>query len=135
MAVAFPRDRALRLYYLATPLFVLLDFGFGLNLRLAGLEGHPGVRVAWYGACVACALLTWRAPVLAPLVALIESAATVLALVLGVMLPYFDLVARVAADDLPAASAGGSLAEGVANLLLSGPALVVALLRRPTSAN
>jgi hypothetical protein len=35
-------------YYLATPLFAVLDFGFAMPIRAVGIES-PGLRLAYYG--------------------------------------------------------------------------------------
>lgn len=51
----------LRLYYAATVLFVLLDFGFGINVRAAFLDNAPGLRLLFYAVLFGCfALVVWR---------------------------------------------------------------------------
>jgi hypothetical protein len=78
-------------YYAASVLFLLLDFGAGLNLRLAFLEPWPNARIAYYGVCFFClALMLWR-PRWTVLVGTFESLVTLVALILGmavrVMIP------------------------------------------------
>ena len=53
--------RLLAWYYGATILFAVLDFVFGINIRVAFLEPWPALRVAYYGVCLACLAATlWR---------------------------------------------------------------------------
>lgn len=117
------------LYYWATPLFALLDLGGGVNLRLAGLEGHPGYRGAYYLLCAACAVAVWRRPGWAPGIGLVEGATTIALLILGVMVPIVTLPATLEAGG-PAAVAA-NLPEAVVNLLLSGTVWIATLYRNP----
>jgi hypothetical protein len=41
-------------------LFVLLDLGFGANLRALALESLPGWKLAYYGLCLTCGVVGWR---------------------------------------------------------------------------
>ena len=53
--------RLLGAYYAATALFLVLDYAGGVNLRVAGLDGHPVWRAAYYLFCFAClAGILWR---------------------------------------------------------------------------
>ena len=53
--------RILQAYYAATIVFLLLDYGFGLNLRIAGLEGFPELKAGYYLVIFGCFGLTlWR---------------------------------------------------------------------------
>lgn len=71
-----------RIYYLATAVFLLLDFGFGVNVRVAFLEQWPVWRLGYYLVCFGClALIVWR-PALATLVTTVESLVTLSALIL-----------------------------------------------------
>ena len=96
-------------------MFLLLDFGAGLNLRLAFLEPWPGARVAYYGICFFClALMLWR-PRWTVLVGTFESLVTLVALILGmairVMIPNNAIFAEnVSIVTLPE----------IANFLISG---------------
>jgi hypothetical protein len=77
-------ERLLTGYYGATILFVLIDFGLGVNIRAAFLEPWPGFRVAYYGFCFAClGAMIWR-PAWSTLVGTVESLVTLVALILGV---------------------------------------------------
>ncbi len=70
-------------YYAATVLFVILDYFFGVNVRVAFLEPWPAARFGYYVACIACfVLILWR-PARATFVAAFESLVTLIALILG----------------------------------------------------
>ena len=77
-------ERLLTGYYGATILFVLIDFGFGVNVRAAFLEPWPLARIAYYGFCIAClGAMIWR-PAWSTLVGTVESLVTLVALILSV---------------------------------------------------
>ncbi|MDH3548297.1 MAG: hypothetical protein OEQ16_03010 [Gammaproteobacteria bacterium] len=81
-------DRILPWYYAGTILFLLMDYGFGVNIRLAFLESVPTARLAYYGICFACfALMLWR-PAWTTLIGTFESLVTLIALI-------FAMAARV----------------------------------------
>ena len=84
-------ERLLPWYYAATAVFMLVDYGFGLNVRVAFLEPWPEARAAYYGVCFAClGLMLWR-PGWAVLIGAFESLVTLVALILSmairVMIP------------------------------------------------
>lgn len=84
-------DRILPLYYAATAFFLLLDYGFGLNVRIAFLDALPAARMAYYGICFAClGLMIWR-PSWTTFIGTFESLVTLIALIFGmavrVMIP------------------------------------------------
>lgn len=124
-----PAARLVILYYVATPLFALLDLGGGVNLRLAGLEGHTVLRVVYYLLCAACAGVAWRRPRWAPVIGLAEGTLTITLLILGVMLPIVTLPSTI--DTEGAVRLAAQLPEAVANLVLSGTVWIVSLIRNP----
>ena len=74
-------DRILPWYYAGTILFLLMDYGFGVNVRLAFLESLPIARLAYYGICFVCfALMLWR-PGWTTLIGTFESLVTLIALI------------------------------------------------------
>ena len=75
--------RILPWYYAGTAFFLLLDYGLGINVRVAFLDQLPTARVAYYGICFAClALMLWR-PGWATLIGTFESLVTLVALIFG----------------------------------------------------
>lgn len=72
----------LRIYYAATALFLLLDFGIDVNVRVAFLEPWPVWRFLYYLFCFGClGLILWRSAWTA-LVTTVESLITLTALIL-----------------------------------------------------
>ena len=109
-------------YYLATPLFALLDFGFGINVRAAFLDGQPLLKVAWYALALVCALAMARWPGRAGLVGLAESGANIALLVIGTMTAYLGAVDAALSDSVM--EPPFSPADAV-NLVVSSGALIV----------
>jgi len=82
-------------YYAATALFLALDFGFGINVRVAFLESLPGLRLGYYAVCFAClALMIWR-PAWTTAVGVIESLATLIALIFNMALRSMVVTERM----------------------------------------
>lgn len=76
-------NRMLLGYYAATFLFVALDIGLDVNVRLSFLDTAPGWRSAYYALCFACAgLMLWR-PDLSVVIGGVESIATLSALIIN----------------------------------------------------
>ena len=114
----------LLLYYAGTALFVSLDFGFDINVRAAFLEGTPGLRAGYYAVLFGCfALILWR-PAWSTLVGIVESLATIIALVVNMALR-----SMVVTDAMIETGAGFvSLAE-IINFVISGGAAYYAYAR------
>jgi hypothetical protein len=86
-------------YYWLTPAFWALDAFAGTNLRAAALEGHPGWKALYYLFCLGCGVALWLRPAWTRIVGLTESSVNILVLVLGMMVPYFQLIDRLAARE------------------------------------
>lgn len=116
--------RALTLYYAATILFLLLDYGLGVNVRLAFLDPLPGLRAAWYGFCLACLVAMWWRPSWSAAIGAVESLGTLIALILSmgvrVMVPNSAIVAE---------NVGFVTIEEVFNFLIAGFAAYFAFVR------
>ncbi|HYT31421.1 MAG TPA: hypothetical protein VEO37_02405 [Thermoanaerobaculia bacterium] len=105
-------------YYLATPLFALLDWIFGWNVRAAGLSGQPGLRSAYYAVCTGAGVITALRPSLSRFVGLVESSVNILLLILGVLLPYWAIVNQ-AGEGVSAAALPFTF-NRLVNFLISG---------------
>ena len=82
---AAPR-RILQAYYAATILFLMLDYGFGMNVRVAGLESLPRLKAGYYLVIFGClGLVIWR-PAWSTAVGVVESLATLITLTFSVAL-------------------------------------------------
>ncbi len=112
-------------YYLATPVFVVLDVVAGAPIRVSALHS-PAHRFVYYGVVFLLGMLCRTRPRVAPWVGMLESSTNLFLLLLGILLPIWSLPDAVAA--------GGSLQAGLdgmsaANALLVGGMLVLAFHR------
>ena len=87
-----------KLYYYITPLFILLDYFGGINIRAAVLDSVPLYKNLYYGFCIFCAVCIYFRPQFSAVVALFESTIIVLITVLSVFLPYIQFLMH--ADDV-----------------------------------
>jgi hypothetical protein len=79
-------SRLIVLYYAATIVFLMLDYGLSVNIRVAALEAHPGLRAGYYLVILACfGLMLWR-PAWATVIGVVESLATLVALIMNMAL-------------------------------------------------
>lgn len=116
--------QALTGYYAATALFLALDLGLGINLRVSFLEAHDGWRLAYYGVCLACLIAIivrpgWTIPVSA-----LESLATMVALILS-----FGVRVMAIDDAVLEGSEPVVTTQEVLNFLISGVAAWLAWTR------
>lgn len=110
----------LRLYYAATVIFVMLDFGLGVNVRAAFLDNAPGLRLLFYGVLFGCfALVLWQ-PRWSNTVGLVESVVTLAALIINMALRSMMIT-----HDVFAAGAGPVTLAEVVNFLIAGGAAYV----------
>ena len=117
-------SRILPWYYAGTALFLLLDYGLGVNVRLAFLEPFPAARLAYYGICFVClALMLWR-PGWTTLIGTFESLVTLVALIFGmavrVMIPNDAIFEESAQFVTP---------EEIINFIISGSMAYLAWLK------
>ena len=85
-ATKFESRRVLQAYYAATFVFLLLDYGAGLNLRIAGLEAFPGLKAGYYLVIFGCLGLTLWRPAWSTAIGVVESLATLVTLIFSVAL-------------------------------------------------
>lgn len=110
----------LKQYYLATGVFLLLDFVAGINIRVAFLAGWPGWRALYYLFCLGClALIVWR-PALTLVVSTVESLLTLTVLILS-------MGVRALTQSVVALEGGGALisAEEVINFFIAGSVALI----------
>ena len=116
--------RILPWYYAATAVFLLLDYGLGVNVRVAFLQELPTARVAYYGICFAClALMLWR-PGWATLIGTFESLVTLVALI-------FSMAVRVMVpnDAIFEENASFVSIQEIINFVISGSVAYLAWIR------
>ncbi len=85
-APATEPNRVLQAYYAATVIFLLLDYGLGLNLRIAGLEGFPELKAGYYLVLFACLGLTLWRPAWSTAIGAVESLAMLVTLIFSIAL-------------------------------------------------
>lgn len=117
------------LYYLLTPVFVLLDLA-GVVVRVP-LE-RPVARAVYYLALIGLGLLCRAKPRAAPWVGMGESAVNLALLMAAVLLPVWGMGEALAAGGEPISST--ELLERSANLALAGGVLVVSFHRNQRAA-
>jgi len=114
------RHSIARWYYYITPLFILLDYIWGVNVRVNVLDSTPLYKSLYYGFCILCGLGMYIVPRYSAVVALFESTINVTMTVLGLFLPY---VQYLYTNDVLSADwevAGALSIERVVNLVLAG---------------
>ncbi len=105
-----------RVYYAATALFLLLDYGLDINVRVAFLEPWPAWRILYYLFCFGClGLMIWR-PAWTTLVTTVESLITLTALILHMGVRVMSLSVGV----LEQGEDGFVYIEEIFNFIISG---------------
>lgn len=107
--------RILQAYYAATIVFLMLDYGFGLNVRVAGLDGFPGLKAGYYLVMFACLGLTLWRPAWSTAVGVVESLAILVTLIFSVALRSMFL-----SDQMFETGAGFVSTPELVNFVLSG---------------
>ena len=103
------------LYYAATGLFLLLDYVWGVNIRVAFLDDFPLARIGYYGVLVVCLILILLRPAWSVLVTTFESLITLLALIFGMAMRTL-----VPTDAMLESGGGFVSTEELINFLLVG---------------
>ena len=122
-----PRQTIPKLYYYITPLFILLDYLGGVNIRAAVLDSMPMYKNLYYGFCIFCAAGIYFRPRFSAVVALFESTIMVLMTVLSVFLPYIQILMQ--ADDVLSENwdiASAFSIPRIVNLVLAGTIAIFA---------
>jgi hypothetical protein len=83
-----------KLYYAITPAFIMLDYFCGINIRVAVLDNMPLYKGLYYGFCIICGVVIFLIPRSSSIVALIESIIIIMLTVLGVLLPYSQILSQ-----------------------------------------
>jgi len=123
----YSRHSITSLYYYITPLFILLDYFGGVNVRVAVLDSFPLYKNLYYGFCALCGVGMYASPRCAPIVALFESTVNILMIVLAVFLPYIQVVMQ--ADNILDSSwqaASAFAIPRIVNLILAGTVAIFA---------
>jgi hypothetical protein len=121
------RNSFARWYFYITPLFILLDYILGLNIRVSALDSMPLYKSLYYGFCILCGIGAFIAPQYSALVALSESTINFMMIVVGIFLPYVQNVLYV--DDILNADfkavEAAITVESIANLVIVGSCVIL----------
>lgn len=79
-------------YYLATPVFLLLDALWGLNVRVVALDDTPVLKYLYYAFCLACGVATSVRPKLTAVVGMTESSVNMGLVVIAIPLAYYRVL-------------------------------------------
>jgi len=114
-------------YYFLTPAFILLDYAFGVNLRMAPIV-PPGWKLPYYVVCMGIALLMAWKPLLSHFMALLECSLNILLLILSLFLPVYHLMNAIGdpGTETPLLTMGM-----VVNFILSGIVWTIAFYANP----
>ena len=117
-----------RWYFYITPLFILLDYILGINIRVSALETMPTYKILYYGFCILCGICMYIIPRYSAVVALLESSINIMMLVLGVFLPYTQTITALMDDVLGAdftALEESLKVQPMVNLFIVGSCLIL----------
>ncbi len=121
------RNSIARWYFYITPLFILLDYILGLNVRVSALDSAPTYKNLYYGFCILCGIGAFIVPGYSAIVALFESSINIMMIVVGVFLPYVRNV--LYADDILNADFKAIEAaikvEPIVNLVIVGSCVIL----------
>ena len=89
------RHTVARLYYYGTPLFILLDYLCGINVRVAVLDSLPLYKSFYYAFCIICGFGIYFSPRHSAYIALFESTTNFLMTILVVFIPYVQCIIQM----------------------------------------
>jgi len=121
------RQIVARWYYFATPIFILLDYLWGINVRVSVLDSMPLYKNLYYGFCITCAVGICIFPRYSAVVALAESTINFLMVVFFLFTPYVYCLTHM--DDVLSAVSDVENVfsmQRIANLFLAGLVAVFA---------
>ncbi len=108
--------------YLSTPLFVALDYLYGVNLRIPFLDGLPGAKALYYAAAFGCGILTLVRPRWIAVIVFAESVANISLLILAVGAAYLGMLESAASPNVVIVNP--FTPQAVASLVLSATVMM-----------
>jgi len=78
--------------------FILLDYIWHINVRVAILDSEPLYKGLYYGFCILCGVLVYIIPKCSAIVAFFESGIIFAMTVLGIFIPYARAISQM--DDV-----------------------------------
>ena len=111
-------------YYAGTAVFLLLDYGFDVNVRLAFLDGYTGFRGLFYGMLFLCFAGLMLRPQWTLLIGAVESLVTLVGLILAMALRTM-----IVTDAMIETGAGLITVPELLNFMISGGAAYISWTR------
>lgn len=96
---------------------MVLDYGFGINIRITGFIYHPTLKLIYYLFCIACLFLVYKFPKRSAKIGLIESTTNIIILIFSIYLPLFSAADLVESNQLDRL---GITTEKVINMIFAG---------------
>ena len=121
------RNSISRWYFYITPLFILLDYVLGVNVRVSALESMPLYKNLYYGFCILCGVCMYIVPRYSAVVTLFESIINFGMIVFSIFMPYIQNM-MYAEDILNAdfkAMEEAINAQSIVNLVIVGSFVVL----------
>jgi len=84
------RNSIARWYFYITPLFILLDYIWGVNVRVSALDSMPVYKNLYYGFCILCGVCMYFVPRYSAIVTLFESIINFAMIVFSIFMPYIQ---------------------------------------------
>jgi hypothetical protein len=122
------RSYIARWYFYITPVFILLDYFLGVNVRVSALEGMPVYKNLYYGFCIFCGVIMFVFPRWSAVVAMFESSVNAFMIAFGIFVPYLRAITVLTDDVLNAdwEALGASLSfQSIVNFMIVGSCLIL----------
>ena len=84
------RNSIVRWYFYLTPLFILLDYIWGVNVRVSALDSWPVYLIVFFGLCFVCGVCMYIVPLYSAVVTLFESIINFGMIVFSIFMPYIQ---------------------------------------------
>ena len=121
------RNSIARWYFYITPLFILLDYIWGVNVRVSALDSMPLYKNLYYGFCILCGVCMYFVPRYSAVVTLFESIINFGMIVFSIFMPYIRNM--IYAEDILNADFKAMEesinAQSIANLVIVGSFVVL----------
>jgi hypothetical protein len=117
--------RLIRGYYLATPIFFLADFLFGVSVRVAFLDQWPAGKIVYYILAFMLGIIAWRRPQWTAQIGLIDSTTNIALIILSVAVWYFGVLDAAGAEfALPTAPSSQELLNFVLSATIAAASYI-----------
>jgi hypothetical protein len=126
-----PSADFVRLIYWSTPLFVALDYIYGVSLRIPFLDALPGVKAMYYALDLGCAIAITARPRWTAAVGFGESVANISLLVLSTGAAYLGMLDSAASPDVVIVNP--FTPQAVASLVLSASVMGASYVSRTSA--